>query len=158
MDAININNIDLSAHRFPPKSIHHICSTMELTINNSLETYDEDNINLEEEHFAIMLNHYNLRSNPNFEEDVYVDDRFLAIEEEEEEEEAINPLASGGNNNNISGVNPPVGRDPPTGPPTDQPPTPPSTPPDPPTAADHRKKPRKGKHLTLLKLIQDRSD
>ena len=58
MDAININNINLSAHRFPPKLIHHICSTMELTINNSLETYDEDNINLEEEHFA-RLQHYN---------------------------------------------------------------------------------------------------
>ena len=79
MDAINIDNIDLSAHWFAPKSIHHICLTMELTINNLLETYDEDNINLEEEHFARMQ-HYNSRSNPNFEEDVYIDDCFIIIE------------------------------------------------------------------------------
>ena len=108
-----------------------------------------------------MLNHYNLRLNPNFEEDVYVDDWFLAIEEEEkeEEEEAIDPPAGGGAdiNNNI-GVDPPVGRDPPTGnrSPTDQPPTD-QPPPDPPTVDDRRKKPRQSKQITLLNLINKRS-
>ena len=51
---------------------------------------------------------------------------------------------------------PPAGGLPTNQPPTNQPLTP-STPPDPPTE-DHRKKPRKGKRLTLLKLIQDQSN
>jgi hypothetical protein len=124
-------------------------------VNKKLKQHDWQNIILEEEYFA-NKQHCNLRLNPNFEEDIYVNDQFVAIEEEEE---AINPPAGRGNNNNI-GVNPPVGRDPPTNqsPTNPLPQTPPSTPPDPPTADDHRKKPRKGKHLTLLKLIQDQSD
>ena len=155
-DAQNINNIDIPpAYRFANKP-HICCANMERTINKALKKYDDHQTKIEEEHFA---KRYNLRSNPNFEEAVYVDDQFVAIEEEEEEEEeeAIDPPAGGNNNNNI-GVDPPVGRDPPTGgspinqPPTDRLPTPP--PPDPPTE-DHRKKPRKGKRLTLLKLIQD---
>ena len=49
--------------------------------DHGAKTYDEDNINLEEDHFARMQ-HYNLRSNPNFQEEIYVDDWFVAIEED----------------------------------------------------------------------------
>ena len=88
----------------------------EKNINKTLMKYDEEQNKREEEHFA---NKYNLRSNPDFEEDVYVGDWFVAIEEEDDEED----LPAKGKNNNI-GVNPPVDRDPPTGdrwPPTDRP-------------------------------------
>ena len=60
MDTININNIDLTAYRFAPKSVHYLCSSMELTINKSLKKYDDDQIKKEEGYFA---NRYNLRLN-----------------------------------------------------------------------------------------------
>ena len=76
MDAINVNNIDLSAHRFPPKSVHYLYSTIEYTINLALKQYDANENNKEEEYFA-NKQHDNLQSNANFEEDVYVDDWFV---------------------------------------------------------------------------------
>lgn len=82
------------------------------------------------------------------------------IEQAEEQAEAIDPPGGSIGRNNIGG-DPPTGEDPPTG--SNQPiiPTPPGTPPsqpNPPTADDYSKKPRQGKYLTLLKLIQDQSD
>ena len=71
MDQINTNNINLTAYCFAPKSVHYLCSNMEHTINKLLKKYDNNQTIKEEEHFAKQ---YNLQSDSNFEEGVYVDD------------------------------------------------------------------------------------
>ena len=90
------------SERFAPNKPYKVCANQERLINLELEEYDIEQNRLEEEYFA-NRQRYNLRSNGEniIEEEMWVDNRFNAIEEE-----AID--LPGGNNNNNNNNNPPA--------------------------------------------------
>ena len=133
IDAVNKNNVDIPSHyRFAHKP-QTVCANMERIIKGTLEQYDMEQNRLEEEFFA-NRQRYNLRSNGEniIEEEIWVDNRFNAIEEEAIIEEAIDGDLPGGNDNNNNNNNPPA-------------------------IVDHRNLPRTSKFIKLSELVQERS-